>query len=44
VFHMAVDGIDWNTLFGDETAIYNSRMWCVPCLIGYPQLGKEWSQ
>jgi len=44
VFHMAVDGIDWNTLFGDETAIYNSRMWCVPCLIGYPLLGKEWSQ
>jgi len=41
VFYMAVDGINWNTLFGDGTAVYNSRMWCVPCLIGYPQLVKE---
>jgi hypothetical protein len=41
VFHMAVDGIDWNTLFGDRTAIYNSRMWSVPCLIGFPQMVNE---
>jgi hypothetical protein len=41
VFHVAVDGIGWNTLFGDGTAIYNSRMWSVPCLIGYPQIAKE---
>lgn len=33
VMHMAVDGIGWNTLFGDETAVYNSRMWSVPCVI-----------
>jgi hypothetical protein len=41
VFYMAVDGIGWNTLFGDGTAIYSSRMWCIPCVIGYPQLVKE---
>jgi len=33
VIHMAVDGIGWNTLFGDETAVYNSRMWAGPCVI-----------
>jgi hypothetical protein len=33
VIHMAVDGIGWNTLFGDETAAYNSRMWAVPCVV-----------
>jgi hypothetical protein len=41
VFHVAVDGIGWNTLFGDGTAIYNSRMWSVPCLVGYPQMANE---
>ncbi len=33
VIHVAVDGIGWNTLFGDETAVYNSRMWAVPCVM-----------
>ncbi|UCF78057.1 MAG: hypothetical protein JSW03_08040 [Candidatus Eiseniibacteriota bacterium] len=34
VFHMAVDAIDWNTLFGDKDAVYNSRMWSIPCVVG----------
>ncbi|KPJ59352.1 MAG: hypothetical protein AMJ46_11490 [Latescibacteria bacterium DG_63] len=38
VFHMAVDAIDWNTLFGDETAVYNSRIWSVPCVLGFSLL------
>ncbi len=38
VIHMAVDGIGWNTLFGDESAVYDSRMWAIPCVVGYPQV------
>jgi len=41
VFHMAVDGIGWDTLFGNQRAVYNSKMWSVPCLIGFPQLVRE---
>ncbi|MFH0779206.1 MAG: hypothetical protein V2A71_11370 [Candidatus Eisenbacteria bacterium] len=36
VFHLAVDAIDWHTLFGGEAAIYNSRMWTFPCIVGVP--------
>ena len=38
VIHMAVDGIGWNTLFGDETVVYNSRMWAMPCVIKGPEM------
>lgn len=41
VIHVAVDGIGWNTLFGDETAIYNSRMWAVPCVIGSTEMAMQ---
>jgi hypothetical protein len=41
IFHLAVDGIGWDTLFGDETAVYNSKMWSVPCVFAYPQLVTE---
>jgi hypothetical protein len=38
VFHMAVDAIDWNALFGDEEAVYDSRMWSIPCVIAPPMM------
>ena len=38
IIHVAVDGIGRNTLFGDETAVYNSRMWVIPCVISSPEL------
>jgi hypothetical protein len=41
VFHVAVDAIDWNTLFGDKEAIYNSRMWSIPCVIAPSMLVEE---
>jgi hypothetical protein len=41
VFHVAVDAIDWGTLFGDEKAIYDSRMWSIPCLIAPSMLVEE---
>jgi|GEM_PF-3172233 len=41
VFFMAVDAIGLNTLFGDATATYNSRMWCFPCLVGLPRTASQ---
>lgn len=36
VRHSAVDIIGWETLFGDSTATYYSRAWCLPYIIRNP--------
>lgn len=33
VRHASVDVIAWNTLFGDSTALYSARVWCLPYVV-----------
>ncbi|HEC77528.1 MAG TPA: hypothetical protein ENI34_00110 [candidate division WOR-3 bacterium] len=42
VRHSAVDVLGWETLFGDSTATYYSRAWCLPYIIMEP--GEELPQ
>lgn len=36
VRHSAVDVLGWQTLFGDSTATYYSRAWCLPYIVMEP--------
>lgn len=33
VRHASVDVLAWNTLFGDSTASYSARVWCLPYIV-----------